>query len=87
MWGCGCGSGSLIALFRIPDRFMAVTLSLMLMSPLVSILSSRRLVSDVVGCLSMSCSVGSCVCWLCGVDVWVTSSVIFSLIGSSYQYL
>ena len=58
----GCGSDSLIVLFRIPDRLMAVTLSLI--SASVSILSSRRLVSDVVGCLSMSHSVGSCVCWL-----------------------
>ena len=85
----GCGSGSLIVLFRIPDRLMAVTLSLMSVS--VSILSSRRLVSDVVGCLSMSLSVGSCICSLCGVDKVITFGLLYwhvqFRIGPGYQCL
>lgn len=79
----GCGSGSLIVLFKIPDRLMAVTLSLISVS--VSILSSRRLVSDVVGCLSMSRLVGSCVCWLCGVDKVIMFGLLFGLGSVSYR--
>ena len=79
----GCGSGSLIVLFMIPDRFMAVTLSLMSVS--VSMFSSRRLVSDEVGCLSMSCSVGSCDCWLCGVDKVIMFELLVWLCSVSYR--
>ena len=45
----GCGCTSWIVLFRMPDKFMAVMLSLMSVS--VSMFSSRRLVLNVVGCL------------------------------------
>ena len=78
----GCGSGAFIVLFRIPDRLMAVTLSLI--SASIFSLSSR-LVSDVVGCLSISHSVGSCVCWLCGVDRVIMFGLLFWLCSVSYR--
>ena len=62
---------------------MAVTL--LLMSASVSILPPGRLVSDVVGCLSMSHSVGSCVCWLCGVDAVIMFGLLVWLCSVSYR--
>ena len=48
--GFGLGLVSCTVLLRIPDRFIAVTLSLSWWLWLVSIPSSRRLFSDEVGC-------------------------------------
>ena len=57
----GFGVAWCIVLFNIPDRFISVTLVLSLRgSRFVSMFSSRRLVSDVVG--------SGCVIWLSGVD-------------------
>lgn len=55
----GCGSMSWIVLLSIPDKLIAVTLSF------ISICSSKRLISDLVGWLVISLP---CVSWLCGVD-------------------
>ena len=57
-------------------------MTLSLMSVSVSMFSSR-LVSDVVGCLSMSRSVGSCDCRLCGMDKVIVLGIglaMFSLV-------
>ena len=39
----------------------------------------------MVGCLSMSRSVGSCVCWLCGVDKVIMFGLLFWLCSVSYR--
>ena len=60
-------------------------MTLSLISASVSILSSRRLVSNVVGCLSISRSVSSCVCWLCGVDKVIMFGLLLWLCSVSYR--
>ena len=61
----GCGR---IVLFRIPDKLISVTLSLS-GSWFISIFSSSRLVSDLVG--------SGWVIWLSGVD----NCIMFGLVG------
>lgn len=66
----------------MPDRFMA------LMSVLVSMSPSRRLVSELVGWLFILISLDADVNWLCGVDkirIWLWVSGWLSLVSVSYK--